>query len=219
MKPHTVVNKDANSSWSTDMTQINFDDTLSTLFALAQAAEARNDLTAGHSERVALVSRGIARELKLSAAECDRILIMGRLHNIGIVGTRDSILLKTSALTKDEYAHIQNHTVLGAEILSPIEGLADVAEVCLSHHERWDGTGYPKGLRGEDIPLNARIVAVADVFSALVSARPHRDSLPRPVAADMIGEERGTKHCQRCVDAFLMWFARTGGMIDLPEGI
>ena len=201
------------------MTQIALDETISILIDMAQATEARNTLTAGHSERVALVAWGIARELRLSETERDRLLIMGRLHNIGMVGTRDSVLLKTSPLTPEEYAHVQRHTVLGAKILSPVKALADVAEVCLNHHERWDGSGYPRGLKGEEIPLHARIVAVADVFSALISARPHRDSLPRPVAADMIGEEQGTKHCQRCVNAFLVWFAKTGGMIDLPNGL
>jgi HD-GYP domain-containing protein (c-di-GMP phosphodiesterase class II) len=201
------------------MTAITLDDTVSTLALMAQAAEARNPLTEGHSERVALAAKGIGRELGLSVTECDRLLIIGRLHNIGIVGTRDSVLLKTGALTPDEYTHIQSHTVLGAKILYPVRQLADVAEVCLNHHERWDGSGYPNSIQGESIPFHARIIAVADVFSALISSRPHRDSLPRPVAADMIAEERGTKHCPRSVDGFLKWFARTGGMIDLPEGV
>lgn len=201
------------------MTPLTLDDTLSTLVGLAQAAEARNALTEGHSERVALVAKGIGRELGLSGAKCDRLLVMGRLHNIGIVGTRDSVLLKTGKLTQDEFAHIQAHTILGAKLLAPMKDLADVAEVCLNHHERWDGSGYPNAIKGENIPLAARIMAVADVFCALISARPHRDSLPRPVAADMIEEERGTKHCPRCVDGFLKWFAKTGGMIDLPEGV
>jgi len=201
------------------MTAITLDDTISALVLMARAAEARTPQTEGHSERVALAARGIGRELGLPDAECDRLLVIGRLHNIGIVGTRDSVLLKTAALTPDEYAHVQHHTILGAKILAPIRELADVAEVCLNHHERWDGSGYPNSIQGESIPFYARIVAVADVFSALASSRPHRDSLPRPVAADMIEEERGTKHCPRSVDGFLKWFARTGGITDLPEGV
>lgn len=199
------------------MTPSTLENTLTVLFQMARAAEARTPHTARHSDRVALAAMGIAREMGLSDAECDRLLLMGRLHNIGIVGTRDSVLLKAGTLTKPEYLHVQEHTILGAKILAPIPELADVAEVCLTHHERWDGSGYPNGIKGRDIPFLARIVTVADVFCALSSSRPHRDSLPRPVAADMIEEERGTKLCARCVDGFLTWFAKTGGILFLPE--
>jgi len=196
-----------------------FDECTTALVSLAQAAEARNKLTRGHSERVALVARGIARELGFSDEGQDRILLTGRLHNIGIVGTRDTVLLKTEKLTMAEYEHVKAHTTLGAEILGAVKGMEDIAEVCLSHHERWNGFGYPNSLEGEDIPLNARIVGVADVFVAIISERPHRDSMPRPVAADIIAEERGKLLCPTCVDAFMKWFEQTGGKIDLPEGI
>lgn len=201
------------------MTLSPLEDTLTVLYRMAQTAEARTPHTARHSERVALVAMGIGRELGLSEADRDRLLVMGRLHNLGVAGSRDSILLKTGALTRAEFAHVKEHTILGAKLLAPFPELADVAEVCLNHHERWDGTGYPNGIAGENIPFFARLIAVADVFSAIISPRPHRDSLPRPVAADIIGEERGTTLCPRCVDGFLGWFARTGGMIDLPEGV
>lgn len=201
------------------MTQLALHETLDALIDMARAAEARNTLTARHSERVALVARGIGRELGMTEQELDRLLLMGRLHNIGIVGTRDSVLLKTSALTDEEYAHVKNHTTLGSKMLSKIAGLEDIAEVCLNHHERWDGSGYPNGISGESIPLPARIVAVADVFCAIISERPHRDSMPRPVAAHIIDEEQGTKLCPECGAAFQKWFERTGGKIDLPEGV
>lgn len=196
-----------------------FGECTTALINLAQAAEARNKLTRGHSERVALVARGIGRELGLSDDEQDRLLLTGQLHNIGIVGTRDTVLLKTDKLTLEEYEHVKAHTTLGAKILGSIKGMEDIAEVCLNHHERWNGTGYPNGIAGEEIPMSARIVAVADVFVAIISERPHRDSMPRPVAADIIAEEKGTLLCPTCVDAFMKWFEQTGGKIDLPEGI
>lgn len=199
------------------MVPSSLDDIVSSLILTARAAEARGPLE-GHSDRVAHAARGIGRELGLPDEQCDRLMLMGRLHNLGIVGTRDSVLRKTGPLTADEYEHIRNHTILGAKILAPIRELDDVAEVCLNHHERWDGSGYPNGLVGKAIPFNARIIAVADVFSALISSRPHRDSLPRPVAADMLEEEQGTKQCPEAVQGFLKWFARTGGIIDLPGG-
>ncbi|BCS88689.1 HD-GYP domain-containing protein [Pseudodesulfovibrio sediminis] len=199
--------------------QFRIDEHLDVLINLARDAEARNITTAKHSERVALVARGIARELGLTGSALDRMLLMGRLHNIGIVGVRDSVLLKTDALTDAEFKHIQSHTTRGAELLAPIPSLSDVAEVCLSHHERWNGTGYPNGIKGEEIPYNARIIAVADVFVAIKSERPHRDSMPRQVAADIIEEEKGTLLCPECVEAFGRWFSETGGKIDLPERV
>ena len=201
------------------MTPSTLEDTVTVLYQVAQAAEARTPHTARHSERVALAARGIARQLGLPGADCDRLLLIGRLHNLGTVGTRDSVLLKSGALKPAEFSHIREHAVMGAKLLAPLPELADVAEVCLNHHERWDGSGYPNGLVGENIPFFARLIAVADMFSAIISPRPHRDSLPRAVAADMIEEDSGTKLCPRCVDGFLAWFAKTGGMIDLPEGM
>jgi len=192
-------------------------DVLTTLISLAQAAEARNALTSGHSERVAQVAYGIGQELGLPATKLERLLLMGRLHNIGTAGVRDSVLLKTEKLTDTEYTHVKNHTTLGAQILAPIKGLDDVAEICLTHHERWDGSGYPNGLRGEEIPFAARLISTADVYVAIISERPHRDSMPEPVAADIIFEERGIKLCSECVDAFRKWFEKTGGLIEVRE--
>ncbi|MCJ2165723.1 MULTISPECIES: HD domain-containing phosphohydrolase [unclassified Pseudodesulfovibrio] len=199
------------------MTQQPFNDSiLNALIGIARAAEARNALTAEHSECVALVAHGIGRELGLTAGETERLLLMGRLHNIGLVGTQDSILLKTDKLTPEEFEHIKGHTTLGARLLAPIPELTDVAEVCLNHHERWDGSGYPNGIAGEDIPRFARLISVADTFCAIISERPHRDSLPLPVAADIIEEERGTRLCPECVDGFMLWYEKTGGKIGRP---
>ena len=190
---------------------------LTTLIDIARAAEGRNAHTADHSERVAVVAVGIAELLGLPGEQLERIRLMARLHNLGVTGTRDSVLLKTGKLTPLEFNHIQHHTVLGAQLLANIRGLEDVAEVCLTHHERWDGCGYPSGIAGQEIPRFARLIAVADTFCAIISGRPHRDSLPVPVAADIIAESRDTVLCPEFVDGFQLWYDQTGGRIDLPS--
>lgn len=191
--------------------------TLSAIASLVQALEARDSLTRGHSERVALIAVGIGRELGFTPAQLDRLLLVGRLHDLGKIGVRDDVLLKKDSLNDTEYEHVKAHSNMVANILRPIESLHDILEVTTSHHERWDGRGYPDGLSGEAIPLKARIISVADVFEAVTSERPYRDSMPRPVAVDIIREERGRQLCPTCVDAFLRWYEQTDGVIDLPE--
>ncbi|MUM77404.1 response regulator [Pseudodesulfovibrio sp. F-1] len=191
--------------------------TLAAIASLVQALEARDSLTRGHSERVALVAVGIGQEMGFNPAELDRLLLIGRLHDLGKIGVRDDVLLKKDSLTNTEYEHVKAHSNVVADILRPITSLHDILEVTTSHHERWDGKGYPDGLAGEAIPLRARIISVADVFEAVTSERPYRDSMPRAVAVDIIRDERGKQLCPTCVDAFLRWYDRTGGVIELPE--
>ncbi|WP_242012346.1 response regulator [Pseudodesulfovibrio cashew] len=191
--------------------------TLAAIASLVQALEARDPMTRGHSERVARIAVGIGGELGLSRFELDRLLLIGQLHDLGKIGVRDNVLLKKDRLDDVEYEHVKDHSNVVADILRPIKSLHDILEVTLYHHERWDGKGYPAGLKGEDIPFNARLVAVADVYEAITSERPYRDSMPRRVAVDIITEERGRQLCPTCVDAFLAWFERTGGNMDIPE--
>lgn len=191
--------------------------TLSAIASLVQALEARDSLTRGHSERVALIAQGIGEELGFTSAQLDRLLLIGRLHDLGKIGVRDDVLLKESALNDTEFEHVKAHSSMVADILRPIKSLHDILEVALSHHERWDGKGYPDGLKGEDIPFQARIISVADVYEAVTSQRPYRDSMPKKVAVDIIQEERGRQLCPVCVDAFMRWFERSGGDIDLPD--
>jgi response regulator RpfG family c-di-GMP phosphodiesterase len=192
--------------------------TLAAIASLVQALEARDSLTRGHSERVGLIAVGIGQELGFTPGELDRLLLIGRLHDLGKIGVRDDVLLKKERLSDAEYEHVKDHSCVVAEILRPIKSLHDILEVTTSHHERWDGRGYPDGLAGEDIPLRARIIAVADVYEAVTSERPYRDSLPREAAVDIIRDERGKQLCPTCVDAFLGWYERTGGAVELPEG-
>ncbi len=191
--------------------------TLSAIASLVQALEARDSLTRGHSERVALIAVGIGEELEFKPAELERLLLIGRLHDLGKIGVRDDVLLKKDRLNTREYEHIKDHSSVVADILRPIESLHDILEVTTSHHERWDGKGYPDGLAGEAIPLKARIISVADVYEAVTSERPYRDSMPPGVALEIIREERGKQLCPTCVDAFMRWFEKTGGEAKLPE--
>lgn len=191
--------------------------TLAAIGSLVQALEARDPMTRGHSERVAQIALGIGEELGFTPAQLDRLLLIGRLHDLGKIGVRDNVLLKKDRLTDTEYEHVKDHSNVVANILRPIRSLHDILEVTQFHHERWDGRGYPSGLKGEEIPLQARLVAVADVYEAITAERPYRDSMPRRVAVDIIQDERGRQLCPTCVDAFLRWFERTGGEVVVPE--
>jgi len=191
--------------------------TLAAIGSLVQALEARDSLTRGHSERVAQVAIGIGAEMGFNEDQLDRLLLIGRLHDLGKIGVRDDVLLKKDRLDHDEFEHVKAHSNVVADILRPITSLHDILEVSIHHHERWDGKGYPNGLKGEDIPFNARLIAVADVYEAITSERPYRDSMPKRVAMDIISDESGRQLCPTCVDAFLQWFEKTGGEINVPE--
>jgi putative two-component system response regulator len=146
------------------------------LVRLAKAAEYRDDATGEHVWRVARISALLAGQLGLPSAEVELILRAARLHDVGKIGIPDGILLSPRKLTPAEFQVVQNHTTLGAELLSGSQSrLIQLAEtIALTHHEHWDGNGYPQGLAGEEIPLPGRILAVADVYDALTHDRPHR---------------------------------------------
>ena len=159
------------------------------LFALALAVEQRDRHTAGHCERLALigVSMGLAMGLELSS-----LLVLyrgGYLHDIGKIGIPDSILFKKGKLDAEEWVTMQSHTTRGEEICTPLRSLNPVLPLIRHHHERWDGTGYPDGLRGEDIPLLARVLQIADIYDALISARPYKPAISPEDAIRTIEEE------------------------------
>lgn len=172
---------------------------------LAVIAEFRDTDTGEHTVRVGDMSRQIAAELGEGDEFADRLRLAGRLHDIGKVAVPDAILLKAGPLTSAEFEVMKTHTTVGAEILSgsssPLIQLA--AEVALNHHERWDGTGYPSGLMGEAIPVSGRIVAVADVYDALISERPYKRAWSRVEATRYIIASSGSHFEPRLVDAFL----------------
>jgi ribonuclease P protein subunit RPR2 len=175
---------------------------MATVRALSNAVEARDAYTGKHAERVAAYGLEIARALRLPLGETPEIEFGFLLHDIGKVAIPDAILYKPSALTQEERALMARHPVIGAEIVDGIEFLGEAALVVRFHHERWDGTGYPDGLAGEEIPLTARLFSVADVLDALTTDRPYRPSSPLQAAREIIVAESGKQFDPGVIDAF-----------------
>jgi ribonuclease P protein subunit RPR2 len=167
-----------------------------------QAEELRRSYTGKHAERVTAYGMEMARTLGLRMLETSELEFGFLLHDIGKVAIPDAILYKPGALTKDERALMSQHPVIGAQIVHGIEFLSSAVDVVRSHHERWDGGGYPDGLAGEEIPLPARVFAVADVLDALTSDRPYRSASTMRVARQMIVAESGRQFDPGVVDAF-----------------
>jgi HD-GYP domain-containing protein (c-di-GMP phosphodiesterase class II) len=175
---------------------------LASITSLIAALEARDLYTRGHSEVVARLVIEMARNMNASQEEMDSLGIAGRLHDLGKIGVPDHILLKPGRLSEEEFAIIKEHPVIGASILGSIPSIKPLLPVILHHHERYDGKGYPGGLKGIKIPLWARMTAVADTYHALVSDRPYRRGMDRDKAMGIIAEVRGTQLCPECVDVF-----------------
>lgn len=179
---------------------------LNTITVLAQAVELRDEYTGGHTVRVTNYSMLLAKQLGLPQKDLDLIRIGTPLHDIGKIGIDDAILRKPGRLTPDEYKVMQSHTVKGEAIVGTIPDLAPIKPIVRSHHERWDGKGYPDQLAGENIPLFARIVAVADAFDAMTSNRPyHADKKGKPpeVAFAEVQKMAGAQFDPMCATAFL----------------
>jgi len=164
---------------------------LATLRGLASAIDAKDPSTRGHSQRVAELSVAVGRELGLSEAEQKELAYGGLLHDVGKIGIPENILNKSTPLADDELARMRSHPAIGAEILRGIEFLDGALPAVRSHHERWDGEGYPDGLAGEDIPLVARIVNAADTYDACTSERPYQPSLSPARTVEVILSLRG----------------------------
>lgn len=159
---------------------------MATLEALINALEAKNPYLAGHSARVAAFAATIADEMGLSDDEVELVRMAGRLHDLGKIGTREAVLDKQGPLTEEEYNHIKQHVVIGHQILAPLGTLAPIAAMIRSHHEHWDGSGYPDGLSEESIPLGGRVICAAEVYDALTTARPYQEPLePQEAVARM----------------------------------
>ena len=161
--------------------------------ALAHTIDAKDKYTNGHSVRVAKYSRMIAEKMGLSAEMCENIYYMGLLHDIGKIGVPNEIINKPAKLIDEEYDVIKTHPGIGYGILSEIKSRPDLATGALWHHERYDGKGYPEHKAGEDIPLEARIIAVADTYDAMTSNRSYRQYLPQDVVRSEIENNIGTQ--------------------------
>jgi response regulator RpfG family c-di-GMP phosphodiesterase len=175
---------------------------VSSIKALAHALEAKDEYTQGHSERVAEEAVVIAQYLSLPQQDVEDIWIAGFLHDIGKIGIKESVLNKQGKLDASEWEIVQQHPVLAERILGPIDELRDVIQIVRHHHERFDGTGYPGGLKGAGIPLGARILAVADTYDALTSRRPYRAAMSERESVDTIEAGAGTQFDPVIVRAF-----------------
>ena len=176
---------------------------LSVIRSMALALEARDPYTRGHSERVAIHSVAIAERLMLPAQQIPRIQLAGLLHDIGKIGVREDVLMKAGKLTEEEYNNMKSHAVTGATILRPIAQFEDIIDCVMYHHERLDGSGYPEGLRGDAIPLGAKILAVADAFDAMTSDRAYRPARPARAAVEELIRCKGVQFEPVVVDAFV----------------
>lgn len=173
------------------------------LFVLAQAIEQRDEAISGHCKRLDQITRALGTALNLSRAQLLALHRGAYLHDIGKVGVPDSILFKPGPLSPQEWDIMRQHPITGEAICRPVKSLALVLPIIRSHHERWNGTGYPDGLAGEDIPLLARILQIADIYDALTSPRPYKRAVPGPRALEILAQEaqRGWRE-PRLVGAF-----------------
>jgi putative two-component system response regulator len=187
---------------------------LASITSLCNALEARDSYTRGHSEAVSYIATRIATEMGMSTEDIEHVKLGGKLHDLGKIGVVDSVLLKPGKLSDEEFAIIKRHPVIGAEILRPVPSLARILPIVLYHHERMDGKGYPEGIKGDKIPLWARITAVGDTYHALTSDRPYRKGMEKDKALQIIEEVSGTQLCPDCVDIFLKMELWDGAPID-----
>lgn len=189
---------------------------MSTAEALAAAVEKKDPYTGGHIRRVVAYSMAIARHMGLSPADMEKLRLGAVLHDIGKIGIRDSVLLKQGGLSTEELTIMRSHPLLGADILGHIEQMRGISRIMRSHHEKWDGSGYPDGLKGEAIPIQARIISVADAFDAITTDRPYRKAADIEAAKEEIRRFSGRDFDPNVVDAFLR--AIEDGDIILDEG-
>jgi len=184
---------------------------------LARVAEYRDDTTGRHTQRVGRLCYLLARELRLPPDTTSLLARTAPLHDLGKVGIADAILLKQGPFDEHEREIMRKHAALGAKLLSggTSELMQMAEEIALFHHERWDGQGYPCGLRGEEIPLSARIVAVADSFDALIHKRPYKDAWPMEEAIAELKRERGRQFDPKVVDALLRLYEQ--GQLDFTQ--
>jgi HD-GYP domain-containing protein (c-di-GMP phosphodiesterase class II) len=173
------------------------------IHSLTSAVDAKDAYTCGHSERVALLTRQLAREMRLPEQSVERFYMAGLLHDVGKIGVPERVLQKEGKLTDDEFALIKKHPEIGARILSDIKQIEDILPGVLHHHERWDGRGYPHNLAAKNIPLMGRVICLADSFDAMTSNRTYRKALPLEVAVAEIKRSAGTQFDPELAEIFI----------------
>lgn len=191
---------------------------IATLEALVNALEAKDPYMRGHSARVADLSASIAHQLGMSEEQIELVRVGGRLHDIGKIGTRESVLNKQGTLTPEEFEHVKQHVVIGSQILAPLSHLGDIIPAVRHHHERWDGTGYPEGRRGEDTPLGARIIGAAEVFDALTTSRAYQEKMTPEKAIERMADMAGTVVDPQVYEGLAKVVAQRRTLVFLDEG-
>lgn len=185
------------------------DDTESVLFALARTVEAKDKTTGDHCDRLAHMSQIFGRTLRLSDEALHCLRRGGVLHDIGKLGIPDSILMKKGKLTDAEWVVMRQHTVIGEQLCLPLKSMRGTVDIVRSHHEKWNGSGYPDGLKGEEIPLLARVFQIVDIFDALSSVRPYKKAFPLEKAIDIMESETKKKYWDKELMAEFLNIART----------
>ncbi|WP_414151263.1 HD-GYP domain-containing protein [Acetobacterium carbinolicum] len=204
---HTLLNQNKeliNQKSEIELSLKRLDDSyLNTVFALSNAVDARDPYTAGHSERVSKIAILLSRELKMTEENLKILEYAGLFHDIGKIGIPDHILNKNGKLTDEEYEVIKQHPDIGINILSNVGFLAGALLIIRYHHERFSGNGYPCGIKGEEIPLGSRILAIADTYDAMTTDRPYRQRFSHDAAVAEIQKNSGTQFDDKLVDVFM----------------
>ncbi len=185
-----------------------------TIKAIMEALDAKDSYTSGRSRRITYYSILIAKQLGLSTIDIGKVELAGMLHDIGMIGVSDEILYKVDSLTQEEYDEIKKHITYSVKILEDIKQLKDVVEIIKYHHEKYDGTGYPFGIKGEDIPIGSRIIAIADAFDSIISNRIYRNQTSHEQALEEIKKGAGTQFDPVVVKAFEDCFVSIGSVIN-----
>ena len=189
---------------------------LETVTSLVEALSAKDTYLFGHSHNVATYARAIGAEMGFSRNRLDRLVQGCELHDVGKIAVPDTILMKPGPLNKEEFEIVKQHPLWGARILKPLTFMKDIGEMVHQEHERWDGTGYPQGLKGEQIRLEARVIAVADALDAMISDRPYRQSVGLARASQELRRCAGTQFDTIVVDACLRAI-QTGKIVPLSH--
>ena len=190
---------------------------VATLEVLVNALEAKDPYSRGHSARVADFSAMVASELEMSDEDVEAVRTAGRLHDIGKIGIREEILDKQGPLTDEEYEHVKQHVVVGSQILAPLTHLKEIIQYVRSHHERWDGHGYPDGLKGEEIPIGARIIGAVEIYDALTSSRPYQEKMSPGFAIERMRDLMGTSIAEDVYRALAAVVGRRQTLVFLDD--
>jgi len=184
--------------------------------SLASAIDAKDRYTKNHSEEATIYAEALGRACELPEKQLELVKMAAKLHDLGKIGVPEQILRKAGPLNEEEWQIMREHPTLGAKILQPIESLAELVPIVQCHHERWNGSGYPAGLKGTQIPLEARLIAVIDSFHAIISERPYKKAMPVSYALDQLRNQAGTNFDPELIETFCS-IVDAGGNIRVPE--